>query len=60
MVEGTLIPLLLAFGTPGAAAVLGALTWRLLQFWLPIPVALACYASLRVRKQETRRRPAPR
>ena len=65
VVEGTLIPLLLAFGTPGGAAVLGALTWRLLQFWLPIPVALGCYASLRVQRRAIqrrtiRRRPAPR
>jgi len=26
--------------------VLAALTWRLLQFWLPIPVAAMCWLSL--------------
>jgi uncharacterized protein (TIRG00374 family) len=48
VVEGSLIPLLLAFGAPGSAAVLGALTWRVFQFWLPIPVALGTYVSLRL------------
>ena len=54
LVEGTLIPLLVAFGVPGTAAVLGALTWRLLQFWLPIPVGLGCYVSLRAHRERGR------
>ena len=60
VVEGTLIPILLAFGTPGSVAVLGALTWRLLQFWLPIPVGLGCYASLRLRRRVLLHRSVPR
>jgi uncharacterized protein (TIRG00374 family) len=47
LVEGVLIPSLLGFGVPSAAAVLGVLSWRLVQFWLPIPVAGVCLLSLR-------------
>lgn len=46
VIEGVLIPALIAAGAPGGAAVLGVLTWRLLQYWLPIPVAAVCWASL--------------
>ncbi len=48
VVEGTLIPLTIAFGAPASAAVLGVLTWRVLQFWLPVPAAGACYLGLRL------------
>jgi hypothetical protein len=47
VVEGVLIPALLAFGVGGGAAVLGVLSWRLIQFWLPIPVGGAAYLALR-------------
>jgi uncharacterized membrane protein YbhN (UPF0104 family) len=33
--------------------VLGVITWRLLSFWLPIPLGLASYGSLHL---ESRRR----
>jgi uncharacterized protein (TIRG00374 family) len=48
VVEGALIPLLIALGTSSSVAVLGVLTWRVLQFWLPVPVAAACYVGLRI------------
>jgi uncharacterized protein (TIRG00374 family) len=48
VVEGVLMPALVAFGVGGAVAVLGVLAWRVLQFWLPIPVGGAAYVALRV------------
>jgi uncharacterized membrane protein YbhN (UPF0104 family) len=48
VVEGVLVPALVTLG--GAAAgpvVLGVLTWRALEFWLPIPVSGLSYLSLR-------------
>jgi hypothetical protein len=44
--EGVAIPALIAFGSPRQAAVLGVLTWRILAFWLPIPLGGVAYASL--------------
>jgi hypothetical protein len=52
VVEGLLIPVLVAAGSPGGAAVLGVLTWRALQFWAPVPVGLACAASLGDRSRD--------
>jgi uncharacterized protein (TIRG00374 family) len=46
LVEGVVIPVLVSFGAPQAAAVLGVLTWRLIAFWLPIPVSWLTAASL--------------
>lgn len=46
--EGLMIPALLAFGASSSAAVLGVLTWRLLAYWLPMPIGALAYASLRV------------
>jgi uncharacterized protein (TIRG00374 family) len=48
VVEGVLIPTLAGFGVPKAVAVLGVLSWRLVNFWLPIPVGGVSYLSLRV------------
>lgn len=48
IVEGTLIPLLVAFGVTGPVAVLGTLTWRLFQFWLPVPAGGLCYLGLKL------------
>lgn len=47
IIEGVLIPSLIGFGVPGGIAVLGVVSWRLFQFWLPVPVAGLCYLSLR-------------
>jgi hypothetical protein len=48
--EAVVIPALIAFGSPRAAAVLGILTWRVIAFWLPIPLGALAFGSLRVRK----------
>lgn len=47
VVEGVLVPTLTLLGGAGGAVVLGVLTWRALQFWLPIPVSGLTYLSLR-------------
>jgi uncharacterized protein (TIRG00374 family) len=60
IIEGVLIPALVGFGTPQGVAVLGVLTWRLVQFWLPIPLAVAAYLSLRAsRRHGSQREVAP-
>ncbi|CAN5507524.1 hypothetical protein BH10ACT8_BH10ACT8_24460 [soil metagenome] len=46
IVEGILVPALVAFDTPRGIAILGVLAWRLFSFWIPIPIGLACYAPL--------------
>ncbi|MEU4191873.1 YbhN family protein [Kribbella sp. NPDC026611] len=46
VVEGIAISTLLGYGIPGQSAVLAVLAWRLIQFWLPVPVAGLCYLSL--------------
>jgi hypothetical protein len=44
----SLAPLLLVgFGLPRNIATLGVLGWRLVNFWLPIPVGAVSYASLK-------------
>jgi uncharacterized protein (TIRG00374 family) len=47
LVEGVAVPLLVSFGTPHGAALLGVLTWRLFGFWLTIPLGLGAYLWLR-------------
>ena len=46
VIEGLMVPGLLAAGAPASTAVLGVLTWRLLQYWAPIPLAGICWVSL--------------
>lgn len=48
VIEGVLMPALIAFGVGGSVAVLGVLGWRVFQFWLPIPVGGLAYGALRV------------
>jgi uncharacterized protein (TIRG00374 family) len=48
VVEGVLIPTLSGFGVPKEMAILGVLSWRLINFWLPIPFGGLAYLSLRV------------
>jgi uncharacterized protein (TIRG00374 family) len=48
VIEGVLIPTLAGFGVPRDVAVLSVLTWRLVNFWLPIPAGGASYLSLRL------------
>lgn len=47
LVEGLLVPTLTGFGAPAGLAVLGVLSWRILQYWLPIPLGGLAYLSLR-------------
>ncbi|HET6877449.1 MAG TPA: lysylphosphatidylglycerol synthase transmembrane domain-containing protein [Jatrophihabitans sp.] len=56
VVESSLIPLLEGFGTSAEVAVLGVLSWRLLNFWLPLPVGGLAYLGI----LDSRRRRPPR
>ncbi len=47
VVEITIIAVLKGFGVPGDVAAAGVLSWRLVNFWLPIPFGGASYLSLR-------------
>jgi hypothetical protein len=40
--------LLVSFGLTRSVATLGVLGWRLVNFWLPIPVGAIAYVSLKV------------
>lgn len=56
IVEGVLIPTLVGFGTPRGIAILGVISYRLVNFWLPIPVGALAYLSLRLEAGASRRR----
>jgi uncharacterized protein (TIRG00374 family) len=43
VVEGVLIPTLVGFGVPHSTAILATLAYRLINFWLPIPVGGTTY-----------------
>lgn len=47
IVEGVLIPTLHGFGVAKPVAALGVLSYRLVNFWLPIPIGFGAYLSLR-------------
>jgi putative heme transporter len=46
VIEGVLIPSLVGFGVPHDQAILAVLSYRLVNFWIPIPVGGLAYASL--------------
>ncbi|MDA8359541.1 MAG: YbhN family protein [Actinomycetota bacterium] len=56
VIEGVLIPTLVGFHVPKTIAILGVLSWRLVNFWLPIPVGGTAYLSLRFGPRARRRR----
>jgi uncharacterized protein (TIRG00374 family) len=64
VVEAVLTASLVGFGAPHGAAVLGVIGYRLVNFWLPIPLGAAAYLSLRLdpqaRRGEALRREAER
>lgn len=60
LVEGVVIPVLVSFGSTRTAAVLGVLTWRLIAFWLPIPVSWLTAASLTAEGDGQRGRHQPK
>lgn len=47
VVEAVLVPSLVGFGATRGVAVLGVIGYRLVNFWLPIPVGAGAYLSLR-------------
>jgi uncharacterized protein (TIRG00374 family) len=51
VVEGVLIPTLVGFGVPHGQAILAVLSYRLVNFWIPIPIGGAAYASLQWRRE---------
>ena len=48
VIELTVVAVLTRFGVPGGVAAAGVLSWRLVNFWLPIPFGGASYLSLRL------------
>lgn len=48
VVEATLTSTLVGFGTPRGIAILGVIGYRLVNFWLPIPVGGLAYLSLHI------------
>jgi uncharacterized protein (TIRG00374 family) len=48
VVDGLAPLLLVSFGITRSVATLGVLGWRLVNFWLPIPVGALAYVSLKV------------
>ena len=59
IIEGVLLPVLTSFHTPHTAAVLGITTWRLLNFWAPIPIGFTALAITRRSQRPDGRMPAP-
>jgi uncharacterized protein (TIRG00374 family) len=50
VVEAVAATTLIGFGVNADVAWLGVITWRLFNFWVPIPVGAGAYLSLRVRR----------
>jgi uncharacterized protein (TIRG00374 family) len=55
VVETSLVPLLAGFGTASSVAVLGVLCWRLVNFWLPLPVGAGAYLLIVLERRRGRR-----
>jgi uncharacterized protein (TIRG00374 family) len=60
VVEAVLTSSLVGFGTPKGIAILGVISYRLVNFWLPIPLGAGAYVSLHVDKQASRRKAGSR
>src|SRR5215213_7622785 len=58
VVEATMIALLTFFGADRGTATLGVVSYRLINFWLPIPLGALAYLSLQVEQGTTERRKA--
>ncbi|MEZ5204649.1 MAG: YbhN family protein [Acidimicrobiales bacterium] len=56
VVETALPSLLVGFGAPAGEALSAVLAWRLVQFWMPIPLGGLSYASLKLGPLGRRRR----
>jgi uncharacterized membrane protein YbhN (UPF0104 family) len=48
VMEVTLSAALVGFGVPSGIALLGVVSWRLVNYWLPIPFGAAAYVSLQI------------
>jgi uncharacterized protein (TIRG00374 family) len=48
VIEGVLIPTLSGFGLDKGVATVAVLSYRLVNFWFPIPIGGGCYLSLRL------------
>ena len=51
-VEASLPLLLASFGITKNIALLSVLGWRIINFWLPIPIGAVCYLSLKLHRGE--------
>jgi len=51
VVEGILVPTLLGFGGSRATVVVGVITYRLIAFWLTIPLGAAAYGGIAGRRR---------
>jgi uncharacterized protein (TIRG00374 family) len=60
VVEVTLTSILVGFGTPRGIATLGVVAYRLINFWLPIPLGGLAYISLQVNQNGSRFRRSKR
>jgi uncharacterized protein (TIRG00374 family) len=58
VVEATMIAMLTFFGADRGTATLGVVSYRLINFWLPIPLGALAYLSLQVEQGATERRRA--
>lgn len=54
IVEGALVPVLVELGADRPEALLGVIGWRLLEYWLPIPLAGVAYLLLRLHRHPRR------
>ncbi len=50
VIEGVLIPTLVGFGVPHSQAILAVIAYRLVNFWIPIPIGGVSYTSLEWRR----------
>lgn len=46
VIEAVLIPTLVGFGTPQAQASIGVVAYRIVNFWMPIPVGTVAYVAV--------------
>ena len=54
MVEAVLTSSLVGFGVPRGIAILGVIGYRLVNFWLPIPMGAVAYLTLRGKRTAPR------
>lgn len=56
VIEGVLITTLVGFGVPHSQAILAVIAYRLVNFWIPIPIGGISYATLQWRRDSALRR----